>query len=200
MNRILFTARTRRQYRQRVDQQFDFGRHSVPVPTTYRYISVKASSGLVSVAAVTATLGKCEIVIAPPINLECGTCGASKGTVGKPFSSTLKVTGGTGPYTFSVVSGLPPGLNLNPSAGEFYGTPTAGGTYTIVSKVTDSKGNTDTATCTIVIIAPPVNLECGTCGASKAYTGTPYSASPVGNGRRRTVHLFDYLSDPCHRD
>ena len=148
-----------------------------PVPTTYRYISVKASSGLVSVAAVTATLGKCEIVIAPPINLECGTCGASKGTVGKPFSSTLKVTGGTGPYTFSVVSGLPPGLNLNPSTGEFYGTPTAGGTYTIVSKVTDSKGNTDTATCTIVIIAPPVNLECGTCGASKAYTGTPYSAS-----------------------
>ena len=42
------------------------------------------------------------------------------------------------PYTWSVPSGLPPGLNVNASAGGLYGYPTAAGTFSI--KVTDANG------------------------------------------------------------
>ena len=55
------------------------------------------------------------------------------------------------------------------------GTPTTAGSYTFTSKVVDSKGSTDTATCTIVVIAPPIDLQCGTCGANKGYTGSAFS-------------------------
>jgi hypothetical protein len=62
------------------------------------------------------------------------------------------VTGGQGPYTFSIVGGsLPQGVSLNSSTGQVSGTPATPGNYTITSKVVDSYGNWDTDTCTIVV-------------------------------------------------
>jgi hypothetical protein len=47
------------------------------------------------------------------------------GTVGKPYSHTLKGEGGTPPYEWSVESGaLPPGLGLDKGTGTISGTPT----------------------------------------------------------------------------
>src|ERR1035438_3738557 len=56
----------------------------------------------------------CTIVVAgSPVSLSCGSCGAGKAYTGQGYSSTLSVTGGAGPYTFSIVSGsLPSGLSL----------------------------------------------------------------------------------------
>jgi hypothetical protein len=151
---------------------------AIPGFPTYRYISVTASAGDVLLGAVSFNLGNCKIVISVPVNLECGTCVANKDMVGVPYSSSLAVSGGTGPYTFSIISGmLPPGLTLDANTGKITGTPTTPGTYTFTSQVVDANGSTDTAICTLVITAPPVNLTCGTCGANKAYTGTPYSSS-----------------------
>lgn len=49
-----------------------------------------------------------------------------------------KITGGTGPYTFTVVSGaLPPGLTLLTN-GEVHGTPTTAGDYSLIVQVTSS--------------------------------------------------------------
>jgi hypothetical protein len=62
------------------------------------------------------------------------------------------------------------------------GTPTVAGTYTFTAKVTDSSGNSDTDTCTIVVTALPVDLECGTCGSGTATAGTPYSAPLIATG------------------
>jgi hypothetical protein len=95
----------------------------------------------------------CTIVVeAPPISLGCGSCGSGKAYKGQGYSSTMQVSGGTGPYTFSIISGsLPNGLSLNSSSGTISGAPTNQGTYTFTSKVVDKNGSTDTTTCTIVV-------------------------------------------------
>jgi hypothetical protein len=137
---------------------------------------------------------KCSVTVTPPVDIECGTCGNVKATVGTPYSATLVATGGKAPYTYAIVTGsLPPGLTLNPSTGLISGTPTTAGTYTFTSKVTDSAGNTDTVTCTLLVVSPPINLNCGPCSAGKAYVGTPYSATMAVSGAK-APYTFSILS------
>jgi hypothetical protein len=94
----------------------------------------------------------CTIVVVAPVNLECAACGASKGIVGKAYSASFSVSGGSGTYTFSIISGsLPPGVTLTGATGKLSGIPTAAGTYTFGSKVVDSNGKSDTTTCTIMV-------------------------------------------------
>jgi hypothetical protein len=141
---------------------------------TYTFVAkVKDSKGYTDTSA-TCTL----TVQAAPIDLQCGSCGQSNGTVGTAYSSTLKVVGGTAGFTFSVYSGsLPGGLTLNASTGVISGTPTTAGTFAVTFKVVDSKGLTDTVTCTIVIGTAAIDLQCGTCGATKGTVGTSYSSA-----------------------
>jgi hypothetical protein len=64
----------------------------------------------------------------------------------------MSVTGGSGPYKFSIVSGsLPPGVTLNTSTGKLSGKPTKAGAYTFTTKVEDANGRSDTDTCTIEV-------------------------------------------------
>ena len=61
------------------------------------------------------------------------------GTVGTAFSRQLTASGGTLPYTWSILSGaLPNGLVLNPN-GLISGTPTTTGTFNFTVKVTDAQ-------------------------------------------------------------
>ena len=58
--------------------------------------------------------------------------------VGKAYSATLAATGGTTPYTWSILTGaLPAGLVLSP-AGAISGTPTAAGSSSPEFEVTDN--------------------------------------------------------------
>jgi Putative Ig domain len=60
------------------------------------------------------------------------------GTVGAAYSAQLSATGGTAPYSFSVISGsLPNGLTLS-STGAISGTPTAAGTANFTAQVEDA--------------------------------------------------------------
>lgn len=61
------------------------------------------------------------------------------GTVGTAYSQALSSSGGTAPYTYSVISGtLPAGITL--STGTLSGTPTTAGTYTFTIQSADSAG------------------------------------------------------------
>jgi choice-of-anchor A domain-containing protein len=121
-------------------------------------------------------------------SLSCSS--VTSGEVGVLFNSgAMTVSGGTAPYTFSVVGTLPAGLSLNASTGAVTGTPTAAGSFSI--KVTDKNGVGATSTCLITITAGP-SLSCSAVnsgevgvlfnsGAMTVSGGTaPYTFSVVG--------------------
>lgn len=94
------------------------------------------------------TIGGCSalpacplITIAPPT--------APDGAIGVAYTQTLTASGGSGSYTFSVVSGtLPAGLTLT-AGGVLSGTPTTAGSSTFVVQVTDGAGCPGVITYTI---------------------------------------------------
>ena len=72
------------------------------------------------------------------------------GSIGTPYDQLLTATGGTPPYTWSILSGsLPTGLSLDAKAGEISGTPisttTPAPSSTLVVEVRDSSTTTLTA-------------------------------------------------------
>ncbi|MCZ7605607.1 MAG: putative Ig domain-containing protein [Planctomycetota bacterium] len=77
------------------------------------------------------------------------------GTVGAVYATvTLTATGGTGPYTYSVLSGaLPAGLSLSP-AGDITGTPTTAGTANFTVRAVDSLNDSGTKAFSLTVNAP----------------------------------------------
>ena len=77
-------------------------------------------------------------------------------TVNQPgYNQTITVSGGTGPYTFSAMGTLPPGLTLS-SGGVLSGVPTAVSTYSFSVTATDSGGVSASKSETVIIDPDPV--------------------------------------------
>jgi len=75
------------------------------------------------------------------------------GNVGAPYSASAAVAGGVGPYAWSA-TGLPAGLSINGS-GQIAGTPTAGGTSSVVLHASDRFGiSASSVTIPLTIVAP----------------------------------------------
>ena len=64
---------------------------------------------------------------------------------------TLTLTGGTGPFTWTIITGSVPGLSLAPSTGILSGTPTSTGIFPITVQVKDSATPSHTATANLSI-------------------------------------------------
>lgn len=108
-----------------------------------------------------------------PIDLSPATL--PNGTAGVAYNQTITASGGTAPYTFTVIAGtLPPGLALAGS-GALTGTPTTAGSFTFTVRATDANGCFGSRVYTIVINAvgcPTISLAPATIPAATA--GTPY--------------------------
>ena len=90
-----------------------------------------------------------------------------QGNVGTPYSQTIVASGGTAPYTYSIVSGsLPPGLGTFPnSTGIVSGTPTLNGTFPFTVRATDSVSTTQDQPYVLLISPTDVVLPSSPLGA-----------------------------------
>jgi hypothetical protein len=149
-------------------------------------VTMAGSGGnMISGCTVPATSPCPTITIAPPT--------LPIGKIGVAYSQQLTASGGTGSYTFSVVSGtLPAGLTLS-SGGLLAGTPTTVGSPPITIAATDGNGcpgvipfvMAPSANCPTITFSPPT-LPIGNVGVAyrqqiTASGGlTPYTFSVVG--------------------
>jgi len=128
-----------------------------------------------------------EGVIAPPTPTITTT--ALPGTnVGASYGAQLVATGGTTPYTWSVVAGsLPAGLTLN-GAGQISGTPTTAGPANFTVQVTGANGLASTRPLSIEVAAepppppPPPAPTITTTGLPGATVGASYGAQLAATG------------------
>lgn len=151
-------------------------------------VSLTATNGSGSgVATLTITIGSATV---PTItDTRSGT-----GAVGSGFSYQIKATGAT---SYSA-SGLPPGLTINPSTGEIYGTPTQQNSYQVTIYATNASG-TVSAGITISVAAGdatvagqfPVDLSVDNKGAAN---GTIPLVMPVGRAGLEPKLALQYSS------
>jgi len=103
----------------------------------------------------------------------------ANGKLGNPYSKTLATSGGTAPYTWSVIAGaLPDGLSLDSAAGIISGTPTVSGTFNVTIQATDANSQTDSNAYTLKITAPAITTN----NVSNGVAGAPYSKNLVASG------------------
>jgi len=100
------------------------------------------------------------------------TTSLPNGVQNAAYSATLSGSGGTTPYSWSIISGsLPPGLTLNSTSGEISGTPTTTGTTGFAVRLEDANGLSTNRSLTITI-----NLNAVTISTTSLPDGTQQSA------------------------
>ena len=113
----------------------------------------------------------CNMVVAQA-DFAITSCPLPAATVGVDYQQHLSVAGGVGPYTFTVVSGLPSGLSLT-AAGYLSGRVREAGSAMPTIRAVDSRGNVATQPCGLKINASSLSIS-GTCPLPTARVGTAY--------------------------
>jgi hypothetical protein len=122
---------------------------------------------------------RCSISVQPAsLNITTG-CPLPQASVGQPYSRTLQVAGGRGPYVWALAENsgpLPPGLSLT-SSGVISGVPTAPGNSNVTLQVRSSDADGAAAafkTCGLIVNAVALDLT-SSCSLPSATSGVPYS-------------------------
>lgn len=118
---------------------------------TARVTDTETTSAVSAPLSIVITLGPLGVI---------NTGELTPGQTGVNYSQVLLATGGTGPYTWRVNSGvLPPGLTINQNTGLISGKPTIPGSYPFLLQITDSTSATALSdTLKITINAGPLTV------------------------------------------
>lgn len=114
-------------------------------------------------------------------------------TVGRAWSQSLSVSGGTSPWTWSATA-LPAGITLDASAGTLSGTPSASGSYSFQVTVTDANGATGSATYTLVVSAASPVASDSTATVAANSSSNPVTLSLSGGA----ASSLSIVSPPAH--
>ena len=121
-------------------------------------------------AASTSVTKPCSIVVSQAVVVNSAALPPT--TVGANYSQQVAASGGTPPYTWSIVTGtLPPGLSLS-AGGQISGSATASGSFPFVVRAADSAGGAATANLSILVAG---SIAIGTCPAPIAISGQGYN-------------------------
>jgi hypothetical protein len=109
------------------------------------------------------------------------------GVVGVAYSQTLAASGGTQPYTWSIVSGsLPAGMSLGALTGTISGTPTTAATSNFKIRVTTAGLQTNEKNFSIAITNPPFAIT--TTAFPAGTVGEVFSQNLVATGGTAPYH------------
>jgi hypothetical protein len=145
-------------------------------PTTQGFFSyairVMDAVGATALASSSGTIAPAlSLTATPPASTE----------VGVSYSQSNTVSGGTGPYAFSLASGsLPAGTTLDGSTGTVSGTPTTQGFFSYAIRVMDAAGGTAQASSSGTIA--PGALAIAATPSATAQVGVAYSQTNVASG------------------
>lgn len=122
----------------------------------------------------------CSVTIHPPGLRSSLACPLPSGTTGVPYSAALSAAGGVGPYTWSAVGNLPPGLSLL-SDGRIVGMPLVAAPFPFTLRVADSRGQGLVQACSITVAAPSIQITTA-CPLIEAVTGSAYKTALAASG------------------
>ncbi len=119
------------------------------------------------------------------------TTNLSDAIANQPYNATLPVSGGSGPYSWSVTSGsLPANLMLNSATGQISGTPQSGSSSTVVFTVQDQSNPAQTSSTTASLTVRAAMGLSVASGNNQAATVNSAFTSPL------VVTLLDSNSNP----
>ena len=117
-------------------------------------------------------------VDAPVLDLQTA-CPLPQGTAGQQYSQRLAVTGGTAPYSWSVLGNLPPGLTLT-GDGVLSGAPGGSGPFGFRFLVSDAQGRSVAKGCTLMVARADFGVT--SCPLPNATSGVDYSTMLRASG------------------
>jgi len=119
------------------------------------------------------------LTVAPPVTISAADFTTP---VGAAVSQTVTAGGGVPPYTFTIVSAAPGGLQLGASTGVISGAANTTGAFPVTLRATDANGRFANATITITVNSLPLTIVVPASPGSGQQPGIGVSTSAPATG------------------